>query len=69
MDQAIWERLTPEEKRRQLYDSQVTVLKQFRERNAISEEQYQKSLYDLSTKMGYQEQIPELSLRVSEGET
>ncbi len=47
--------LTPEEKRRQLYDRQVELLNTFLERNAISKAQYDKSLHDLTEKMGYGE--------------
>ena len=47
--------LTPEEKRRQLYDRQVELLKTFLERGAISQEQYNKSYGDLTAKMGYTE--------------
>ena len=50
-----WDDLTPEEKKRQLYDKQVAMLQGFLERNAISKEQYEKSLYDLTEKMGYDE--------------
>ena len=44
---------TPEQKKRDLYDRQVELLKTFLERNAISKEQYDKSLHDLTEKMGY----------------
>ena len=47
--------LTPEDKRRQLYDRQVELLNTFLERNAISKAQYDKSLHDLTEKMGYGE--------------
>ncbi len=36
----------------ELYYRQVETLKLFRERNAISQEQYEKSLHDLTEKMG-----------------
>ena len=45
--------LTSEEKRRQLYDRQVELLKTFLEHGAISQEQYNKSFGDLTAKMGY----------------
>ena len=48
-----WNNLTPEEKKRQLYEKQVAMLQSFLERNAISKEQYEKSLHDLTEKMGY----------------
>ena len=44
--------LSPEEKKKQLYLKQVQTLNDFRERNAISKEQYEKSLHDLTEKMG-----------------
>ena len=46
-----WNNLTPEEKKRQLYEKQVAMLQSFLERNAISKEQYEKSLHDLTEKM------------------
>lgn len=46
---------TPEQKKRDLYDRQVQLLKTFLERNAISKEQYDKSYHDLTVKMGYPE--------------
>ena len=54
-NQAAWETLTPEEKRRALYDRQVATLKTFLEHGAISKEQHDKSLHDLTVKMGYGE--------------
>ena len=44
---------TPEQKKRDLYNRQVELLKTFLERNAISQEQYDKSYHDLTEKMGY----------------
>ncbi len=52
MEQEEWNLLSPEQKREQLYYQQCRLLEQFRERHAITEEQYQKSLHDLTTKMG-----------------
>ena len=46
---------TPEQKKRDLYDRQVELLKTFLERNAISQKQYDKSFHDLTVKMGYEE--------------
>ena len=43
---------SPEQKKRDLYDRQVELLKTFLERNAISQEQYDKSFHDLTEKMG-----------------
>ena len=47
------EALTPEKKRRVLYDRQVATLGTFLEHGAISQEQHDKSLHDLTEKMGY----------------
>ena len=55
-DNEAWASLTPEEKKRQLYERQKAMLQAFLERNAISKEQYNKSLCDLTVKMGYREQ-------------
>lgn len=48
-----FEKLTPEEKKRDLYERQKHTLDLFLERNAISQAQYEKSLGDLTEKMGY----------------
>ena len=47
--------MTPEEKRRELYDRQVALLDTFLEHGTISKAQYDKSLHDLTEKMGYRE--------------
>lgn len=52
-----WDGMTPEEKKRKLYEQQVELLENFRERRAISEEQYQKSYHDLTEKMGYTKEV------------
>ena len=52
-DNAAWETLTPEEKRRALYDRQVAALKIFLEHGAFTQAQHDKSLHDLTEKMGY----------------
>lgn len=52
MEQATWESLSPEEKRRELFLKQKDLLDTFLVRNAISREQYDKSLGDLQSKMG-----------------
>lgn len=51
---AAWEVITTEEKRRALYDRQVTTLAAFLEHGAISKEQHDKSLHELTVKMGYE---------------
>ena len=45
--------MTPEQKRRELYDRQVATLKTFLEHGAITQAQHDKSLHDLTEKMGY----------------
>ena len=52
---AAWEPMTPEEKHRALYDRQVELLDTFLEHRAITQEQHDKSLRDLTMKMGYGE--------------
>ncbi len=52
-DNSGWESLSPEEKKRQLYLQQRQTLDLFLERNAITREQYDKSLRDMTERMGY----------------
>ncbi|MCR5329079.1 MAG: hypothetical protein K6E12_09570 [Saccharofermentans sp.] len=52
MEQFEWEQLSPEEKKKQLYLNQKQTLDAFLERGAISKAQYDKSLGDLTEKMG-----------------
>ena len=52
-----WERLTPEEKKKQLFFKQKNTLDLFLERNAISKAQYDKSLGDLTEKMGMRDSM------------
>ena len=47
-----WEQMSREEKYQQLFLKQKNTLDLFLERNAISKEQYDKSLGDLIEKMG-----------------
>ncbi len=60
MEQAEWNRLTYAEKNRQLYFQQKKMLKTFLEHHAISKEQYDKSLGDLTVKMGMENEITDL---------
>ena len=53
--QIEWEKLTPEEKKKQLFLKQKQTLDTFLSRNAISQVQYDKSLGDLIEKMGMKE--------------
>ncbi|MCQ2438832.1 MAG: hypothetical protein MJ074_03610 [Oscillospiraceae bacterium] len=50
-----WQSLSTEEKKKELYLKQKAMLDMFLERNAISRAQYDKSLGDLTEKMGMQE--------------
>ena len=47
-----WTKLSPKEKKKQLFIKQKNLLDTFLEKNAISKEQYDKSLGDLRDKMG-----------------
>lgn len=59
MEQSDWEKLSPEQKRKQLYLKQKELLDTFLEHHAISKEQYEKSLGDLTEKMGITRQKEE----------
>ena len=52
MEQTEWDKLSPEEKKIQLYLRQKKTLQDFLERSAISKAQYDKSLGDLTERMG-----------------
>lgn len=54
-EQETWEKMTPEEKKRELFLRQKRTLDLFLERKAISQAQYDKSLGDLRVKMGMQD--------------
>ena len=51
MDYQEWSKLSYRNKNHQLFLSQKEILRKFRDRNAISVEQYEKSLHDLTVKM------------------
>ncbi len=53
-DSKPYSEMTPEEKKVDLYLRQKKTLEDFLERNAISKEQFEKSLGDLTKKMGMQ---------------
>ena len=57
MEQSEWETLSPAEKKKQLYIKQKLLLDLFLEKNAISKAQYDKSLGDLTEKMGMEDVI------------
>lgn len=50
-----WDSLSYEEKNRVLFERQKKMLEEFLERGAISKQQYEKSLHDLTEKMGIEE--------------
>ena len=52
LEQIEWERLSLEEKKKQLFLNQKKLLDTFLDRKAISKAQYDKSLGDLIEKMG-----------------
>ena len=51
--QRQWENMSPAQKKKQLYLNQKDLLDKFLERHAISQAQYNKSLEDLRSKMGF----------------
>ena len=51
----IWDQLSYQEKNHQLYIRQKDMLALFLQKRAISQEQFEKSLHDLTEKMGYKE--------------
>ena len=55
MELEEWDKLSPEEKRVQLYLKQKKMLEDFLEHGAISQAQFDKSFGDLTEKMGMQE--------------
>lgn len=52
MENVEWEKMSPEQKKVELFRRQKVLLDTFLEKNAISKIQYDKSLGDLRTKMG-----------------
>ena len=56
MEPMEWSQLSGEEKKRELYLRQKDLLDKFLERGAISRQQYEKSLGDLTTKMGMEKE-------------
>jgi len=52
-----WDSLSYAEKNRVLFERQKKMLEEFLERGAISQQQYEKSLHDLTEKMGMKEQL------------
>lgn len=60
-NQQSWEQLSHEEKNHQLFLKQKALLDTFLEKHAISKEQYEKSLHDLTEKNGTQHQLSTLA--------
>ncbi len=56
IDREEWKKLSHAEKNHQLYLRQKELLAQFLKTGAISKGQYDKSLHDLTEKMGEQEE-------------
>ena len=52
MEHDVWDKLSPEQKKIQLYLEQKKTLEVFLGRGAISRAQFDKSLGDLTVKMG-----------------
>ena len=61
MEQIEWITLSSEEKKKQLFLQQKNVLDKFLERNAITNAEYDKSLGDLTRKMGMEQVVQNLS--------
>ncbi len=57
MEQADWDRLSYAEKNRQLFFQQKQLLDTFLSHHTISKEQYDKSLGDLTVKMGMENEV------------
>ena len=55
MEQKDWETLSPEEKKKALYLKQKRLLDTFLEHGTITQAQYDKSLHDMTEKMGMQD--------------
>ncbi len=55
MEQKDWETLSPEEKKKALYLKQKRLLDTFLEHGTITQEQYDKSLHDMTEKMEMQD--------------
>ena len=55
MEQKEWGSLSPEEKKKALYLKQKRLLDTFLEHGTITKAQYEKSLHDMTEKMGMQD--------------
>lgn len=63
MESTEWSLLPDAEKKRQLYLHQKDVLDKFLERGAISRQQYEKSLNDMTAKMGMEKELNQLEIK------
>ena len=61
MDQIEWSVLATEDKKKQLYLQQKDLLDKFLDRNAITKADYDRSLGDLTRKMGMEQLLQTLS--------
>ena len=59
-----WSELSPEEKKKELYLRQKRILDDFLERGAITQAQYNKSLGDLTEKMGMGDVLEGMGLKI-----
>ena len=57
LNDTTWSALCYEEKNKILFLRQKDTLDMFLKRNAISQEQHDKSLHDLTQKMGYEAEV------------
>ena len=55
IEDSSWNRLSHEEKNRELFQRQKQLLDGFLERGAITQAQHDKSLHDLREKMGFEQ--------------
>lgn len=61
MEQSEWSGLSSETKKKRLYLQQKDLLDKFLERNAITKAEYDKSLGDLTRRMGMEQLLQSLS--------
>ena len=64
IEESNWSGLTPEEKKKELYLRQKRTLDDFLEHGAITRAQYDKSLGDLTEKMGMEEILKEIGFKI-----
>ncbi len=64
IEESNWSGLTPEEKKKELYLRQKRTLDDFLEHGAITRAQYDKSLGNLTEKMGMEEILKEIGFKI-----